>query len=778
MAVTIPVDLDVDSSELTQGFSQMSKSMSNVGKKSGQGFTKGFGSAAAGLGAIARRVIAPIAAVASVGAGVSFFKGAIAEASDLEESANAVQVSFGDAADDILKLGKTSATSFGLSESEFRGFATQFSAFSKTIAGADGDVSGTFESIIGRATDFASVMNLEVGQAAQIFQSGLAGETEPLRKFGIDLSAAAVEAFAYSNGIAKSGEELTEAQKQQARYGALMEQTAQTQGDFANTSDGLANQQRILSSNWKNLQATLGRAFLPALSSVVQVINSKMGPAMEYIGELAPKISSAVEGFLGGGGGGFGFEIDPATLERFQGLISELIPQVQAFAGTIRDQVVAVFNNLKPVLDAIVREGFPLLVSAWQQIMPIASQLGALIVKISDILGVILPPVIKVLAPLFKGAFGIIGAVVGTVIGVISGYIDLLVAAFTGDIPGSLNALKAIWNSIWGGIKGVFSATIGQIEGVVVSFFPSMEGKFDEGFALVVQIVKDAWKNIVAGVTNGVNTVIATVQRFVTGTVRTLRNGWNTAVTTVRNAVNNLRNTVVATFNNIVSAVVSRVNSIRSRVTSTFASMVSAVSSRVRGMRDAAVDAFNGLLGFVRGIPGRIRSAIGSIGDILYNAGRSVIEGFARGIREAIGKATGAVSSAMGAVRRLIPSSPAKEGPFSGKGWTLYGGESTVEAFAEGIARASGSAVEAARSAMSDAAGAFGVGTGSASLARPRVDRTSPATTAAADSGPGDLTINSNYYGPTTGAERAREIDWTLRYATKARSFAGRTAVA
>ena len=73
-------------------------------------------------------------------------------------------------------------------------------------------------------------MNLDVNQAAELFQSGLAGETEPLRKFGIDLSAAAVEASAYANGIAKAGKPLTEQQKVQARYALLMKTDRQDSG--------------------------------------------------------------------------------------------------------------------------------------------------------------------------------------------------------------------------------------------------------------------------------------------------------------------------------------------------------------------------------------------------------------------------------------------------------------------------------------------------------------------------------------------------------------------
>lgn len=206
-------------------------------------------------------------------------------ASDLNESVNAVSVSYGDLAGEILKLGENSAKTFGLSQGDLNAYATQFSAFVKTIAGDGGDVVGTFETLVGRGTDFASVFNLDVADALQLFQSGLAGETEPLRRYGIDLSAAAVEAYALANGIGDGTAELTEAQKQQARYGALLEQTNAVQGDFINTSDELANKNRINAAEWENVQAKIGDAFLPVASQLADILGDDVIPIIAKLAE-------------------------------------------------------------------------------------------------------------------------------------------------------------------------------------------------------------------------------------------------------------------------------------------------------------------------------------------------------------------------------------------------------------------------------------------------------------------------------------------------------------
>jgi hypothetical protein len=219
-------------------------------------------------GAIKKAAVPAGIALAAVGAMATKAVGA---ASDLGESINAVNVVFGKASEGILGLSRDAATAVGLSQTEFNSLAVQFSSFAEKIAGPGGDIVGTIQSITNRAADFASVMNLEVADAARIFQSGLAGETEPLKKFGIDLSEAAVKAYAMANGIGDGSGQLTEQEKILARHGALMEQTNKTQGDFANTSDNLANRQRIVGAQFKDLQADLGQALIPAFEALLGV---------------------------------------------------------------------------------------------------------------------------------------------------------------------------------------------------------------------------------------------------------------------------------------------------------------------------------------------------------------------------------------------------------------------------------------------------------------------------------------------------------------------------
>lgn len=272
-----------------------------TGAFSQAGTVQGAAMGAGVAGGLGKAVPAIAAAFAALGI-ADFLGNAIDKASDLNESANAVRVTFGDAADEVARLGETSATRLGLAQTDFNALSVRFSNFAKVVAGDSRGVAEVLDELTTRAADFASVMNLDVAEASVLFQSGLAGETEPLRRYGIDVSAANVKQTAWRLGIAETGEELTEQQKVMARYAAIMEQTTQVAGDFANTSDQLANSQRINQARFDDAAAAIGTALLPAAQKWEQFVSEDLLPLMErfapILEEWAPVIADVVDVLL------------------------------------------------------------------------------------------------------------------------------------------------------------------------------------------------------------------------------------------------------------------------------------------------------------------------------------------------------------------------------------------------------------------------------------------------------------------------------------------------
>lgn len=268
--------------------------------------------------------------------GVSFAFDGIGLASDLNESINATNVSFGtEISAQLQKLGQDAPQRLGLTRRSFAQFATQFSAFAKTIR--RDNPTEFIDQLTNRGADFASVFNLEVADALQLFQSGLAGETEPLRRYGLDLSAATVEAYAYASGIGTVGEELTEQEKVQARWGALLEQTAVVQGDNANTAGELAGQQRRLAAGMEEAQTRLGQFFLPAFQGFVSYANSDILPVF---GNIVDKVGPILAGAL------------ETASPKMQELLDKAGPLAEKFATmAAEDGIPAVVDGLNSLAD-------------------------------------------------------------------------------------------------------------------------------------------------------------------------------------------------------------------------------------------------------------------------------------------------------------------------------------------------------------------------------------------------------------------------------------------
>lgn len=121
------------------------------------------------------------------------------------------------------------------------------------------------------------------------------------------------------------------------------------------------------------------------------------------------------------------------------------------------------------------------------------------------------------------------------------------------------------------------------------------------------------------------------------------------------------------------------------------------------GARNAGNQFLQGITGTLQSLPGRIQSLFSNAGSWLLSSGRSIMDGLAQGIRNGISAAVDAASNAMEAISKLFPHSPAKEGPFSGHGWTLYSGQSIIDGLAEGMLQRRSGLVDATRAAISPA---------------------------------------------------------------------------
>lgn len=255
------VEIIGDASSLEKAFGKASDSSSSFGDKLGKASTV----ASAGLVAV----------------GVGAVKLA-QDASGLEESVNAVNVVFGDAAGKVSAFSKIAAEEAGLSMRSFNELVTPVGASLQNVGFSADQAATASISLAKRAADMASVFNVDVSEALEAIQSGLRGEADPLERFGVGLSEAAVKSKAMTMGLADSEAQLTANDKAQARLALIMQQSNKVAGDFKNTSDSLANSQRINAAEAENQRAKFGQGLLPVMENLQGVIRSVTGLLGEH----------------------------------------------------------------------------------------------------------------------------------------------------------------------------------------------------------------------------------------------------------------------------------------------------------------------------------------------------------------------------------------------------------------------------------------------------------------------------------------------------------------
>jgi hypothetical protein len=203
---------------------------------------------------------------------VAFGRSAFIAAMDAEELKSAFNVTFGTNAAMMEAWAARTGAAIGRTNVELMGAANTFGIFfNQADPAKSAAMSQQFAML---AQDLASFYNVDPGTALDKLRSGLTGESEPLRDFGVFMTEAAVKAQALKMGLTPLNGELTEQQKIMARAGLIMAQTSAAQGDLVRTSGSTANQLRASQAAWENLSLVVGTELIPALTPAIQTFTT------------------------------------------------------------------------------------------------------------------------------------------------------------------------------------------------------------------------------------------------------------------------------------------------------------------------------------------------------------------------------------------------------------------------------------------------------------------------------------------------------------------------
>jgi hypothetical protein len=195
--------------------------------------------------------------------------------SSAQETDNLLREVFKTGVDGVKEFARVSGQEIGRSQFQLEKYAgiigalvsPQLQSMGEAGQKAAADISKDFSVL---AIDLASFFNTSEDEALTALRSGVSGETEPLKRFGINLTE---EGVSNALGISKKQfRQMNVAQKTLARYQAVMKLTVNAQGDAARTADGYANTVRALESAWMDLKTTLGEALIPIGTKVAAVL--------------------------------------------------------------------------------------------------------------------------------------------------------------------------------------------------------------------------------------------------------------------------------------------------------------------------------------------------------------------------------------------------------------------------------------------------------------------------------------------------------------------------
>ena len=210
-------------------------------------------------------------------------------ASDLEEVQNVVDVSFGSMADEVEAFANAAVRSYGMSALTAKRMASTFMAMSNGMDIAQEAGKNMSLQLTALAGDMASFYNIGQDIAQTALTSIFTGETESLKKFGIVLTETNLEAFALSQGIKKSYQAMSQAEKVALRYNYVLNATKNAQGDFARTSGSWANQIRLLKEQWTQFLGILGSGLIKILTPMVKALNQMLASLIS-IGNAIVKV--------------------------------------------------------------------------------------------------------------------------------------------------------------------------------------------------------------------------------------------------------------------------------------------------------------------------------------------------------------------------------------------------------------------------------------------------------------------------------------------------------
>jgi len=360
---------------------------------------------------------------------------------------------------------------------------------------------------------------------------------------------------------------------------------------------------------------------------------------------------------------------------------------------TIGPPVQRLIENLGSALGPVIESLGPVLEAAAGAVGALADAVGPLLPVIGSLVASLLPPLVPVvnaiaqaftgLAPVVSQLGTVLTSILAPIIAALPAIIDPLVQTFTQLTSQILPVVSQLITQLAPTFTQLGTA-VGQLFVAIGPLLTILGQLVSQGLAVLLPLLTPVISLVGRLASVFAGELAAKIQTLVIPAINTitslLRGDFSGAFENAKRVVSGMVSTAVRLFTalpgQIFRALGSLAGTLRDRASTAGSALLKALREKIGDAVEAA-----------KGLPGRARDALGDLGGFLASSGRSLIQGFIDGITSKIGAVKDAAGSLVSAARDLFPGSPAKEGPFSGRGWVLYSGRAISESLAAGIAQ-------------------------------------------------------------------------------------------
>lgn len=474
----------------------------------------------------------------------------------------------------------------------------------------------------------------------------------------------------------------------------------------------------------------------PAFSAAAPAVGALLGAVGEILPILAPLITQIVQG-LAPAFADFKSSLAPVVEVLAKGLSEALKVILPVVADVVK--ALAEFMRNNPQLAATILA----VVGALAPLAPIIGTVVSIIGTIVSVIGAIIPVISTVVT--WFGTVSATCAVLGVsftsvlapIVGLVAG-IGLLVAAFVTALASSepfRNSLAQIFQGLVTMVQPIIAAvipvlvqigqafigmvttvvgalvplvtTIVEIAAQIISFLAPIVAfliqTFSPAFEFIGKTVSDIFGFIGKVISDAINIITGILNVFLSALRGDWEGAWNGLLNVLKGILDFIVNTITGAFDVVM------------HIFENLAKMLVDIWNNLwGGIGDFVVGAWNGItktisdgvgsaVEFVKSMPGKIKDALGNLGGMLMDSGKALIGGFIDGIKNAASGAKDAVKGVLDGIANFFPHSPAKVGPFSGRGYTTHSGKALIGDFADSIRAGRDQVAEAAGYALGGA---------------------------------------------------------------------------